>query len=114
MKLAQVGITSLVVLILGLFVVRPILVASMNAPALPAPGTPALDSEAAPPGLTGEIQSPSDPIMGELTASGGAFAAPATDLAADPVERLKALIDERQDETVEILRGWIEAPEETA
>jgi len=29
-------------------------------------------------------------------------------MAADPVDRLRALIAERQDETVEILRGWIE------
>ena len=32
----------------------------------------------------------------------------------DPVERLRALIDERQSETVEILRGWMENAEETA
>ena len=34
---------------------------------------------------------------------------------ADPVERLRALIEERQTETVEILRGWMEDDrEETA
>ena len=32
----------------------------------------------------------------------------------DPVARLKNLIEERQDETVEVLRTWIETPEETA
>jgi flagellar M-ring protein FliF len=32
----------------------------------------------------------------------------------DPVERLRALIGERQDETVEILRSWLEDKEESA
>nr|WP_216365080.1 MULTISPECIES: flagellar basal-body MS-ring/collar protein FliF [unclassified Roseobacter] len=32
----------------------------------------------------------------------------------DPVDRLRKLIDERQDETVEILRGWMEEDEEPA
>ena len=31
---------------------------------------------------------------------------------ADPVERLRGLIDERKDETVEILRTWLEGEEE--
>ena len=35
------------------------------------------------------------------------------DFTEDPVSRLKSLIDERQDETVEILRSWIEEPEGT-
>ena len=29
---------------------------------------------------------------------------------ADPVARLRRMVAERQDETVEILRGWMEAP----
>jgi flagellar M-ring protein FliF len=33
---------------------------------------------------------------------------------ADPVSRLKALIDERQDETIEILRGWMSDEKERA
>ena len=32
----------------------------------------------------------------------------------NPVDRLRQLIDERRDETLEILRTWIEEPEETA
>ena len=31
---------------------------------------------------------------------------------ADPVERLRRMIADRQEETVEILRGWMEDPEE--
>ncbi len=34
--------------------------------------------------------------------------------AADPVQRLRNLISERQTETVEILRGWMEEDEEAA
>jgi flagellar M-ring protein FliF len=30
----------------------------------------------------------------------------------DPVARLKQMIEERQDETVEVLRGWMEDKEE--
>jgi flagellar M-ring protein FliF len=33
---------------------------------------------------------------------------------ADPVERLRALIEARQEETVEILRGWMEDEREEA
>ena len=104
----------MVVLILGLFVVRPILVASATAPALPAPDTTDTALQVAQSGLSGEVQNPSDAFSGEISPPGGRFIPPAADLDADPVEKLKALIDERQDETVEILRGWIEAPEETA
>ena len=32
----------------------------------------------------------------------------------DPVERLRGLIGERQEETVEILRSWLEGEEESA
>ena len=32
----------------------------------------------------------------------------------DPVERLKEMIKERQEETIEILRGWMEEREEDA
>ena len=38
----------------------------------------------------------------------------ATELPDDPVERLRRLIDERQAESVEILRGWLETEEERA
>ena len=33
---------------------------------------------------------------------------------ADPVERLRALIDDRRTETVEILRSWLDGEEENA
>ena len=34
--------------------------------------------------------------------------------AEDPVDRLRAMIGERQEETVEILRNWLEEKEERA
>ncbi len=119
-KLAQLGVTGAVVLALGLFVVRPILVNALAAP----PAIPALEAGSAVPagarpagevGLVGEVQPP-QPGGNTLPALAVTGPGPrGTELAThDPVERLKTLIDQRQDETVEILRGWIETPEETS
>lgn len=119
MKIAQLGVTAAVVLIMGLFVLRPILLGAMAKPA-PAPA----GEFALPPAsraLTGEIDPPDGPDASSSFAGDAAAGAtasnlvqiPQSDPAQDPVERLKALIDERQDETVEILRGWIETPEST-
>ena len=38
----------------------------------------------------------------------------ATELPNDPVERLRRMIDQRQAESLEILRGWLDRGEETA
>jgi flagellar M-ring protein FliF len=119
MQLIQLIVLSGVALILGLFVMRPILtrpgVASVAE--LPAPG-----DAAAPRALTGEIDDsdmPADNMalvsdfdMGDLQmpmAMGSAFGDDGMD--DDPVVRLKRLIEERQSETVEILRNWMEEGE---
>ncbi|MEN8874407.1 MAG: flagellar M-ring protein FliF, partial [Pacificibacter sp.] len=116
---------ALVALVLGLFVVRPIFAtapAALPAPALglAAPEAPqtlqaAQTNTAAlaqigtsEPALTGEIESgefnlPTLGVASDFDAEGGAREA-----SADPVTRLKALIEERQEETVEILRGWMD------
>ena len=140
MSLIKLAVLALVSLVLGLFVLRPILGSNSNAPALadanaaalpgPAPlpsGLPTAqaasgagfpDPNAIPdlPPLTGEIDNGgfappemavvSDIDFGDddLPALGGS--------SADPVERLRALIDERQSEMVEVLRGWMEDEEE--
>ena len=73
------------------------------------------------PALTGEIDTGPGPKGGELAvvpdfdfSDSGMSGLPALG-SQDPVERLRALIDERQAETVEILRGWMEDDaEETA
>ena len=145
MALLRLAVLALVSLVLGLFVLRPILGGKAGADAqpdtlggaLPGPATapqpaasglpsaaPALsqgfpDPNAIPdlPPLTGEIDdggfSPpemavvSDIDFGDddgLPALGGE--------PQDPVDRLRALIEERQGEMVEVLRGWMEDEEE--
>lgn len=114
-KLAQLGVTAAVVLALGLFVVRPII---LNALAAPAQATTTDAIEAGTPEILPAIAPGMMGDMGSFDAAGGGL--PALPQMGDgfenedPVERLKALIDERQDETVEVLRSWIETPEGTA
>ncbi|MEN8834281.1 flagellar basal-body MS-ring/collar protein FliF [Pacificibacter sp.] len=125
MTIIQLAFLALVALVLGLFVVRPIFAtapAALPAPALglAAPEAPqtlqaAQTNTAAlaqigtsEPALTGEIESgefnlPTLGVASDFDAEGGAREA-----SADPVTRLKALIEERQEETVEILRGWMD------
>lgn len=129
MSLAQLGVLAAVTLALGLFVLRPILTSASRAPAggppdrarpIALPGRPgdAMASDA----LTGEIDD--GPYAGGALPSlagqagtaqfgrtvqqqAGALAA-GPGPGADPVARLRDLIEERRDETVEILRGWME------
>ena len=67
--------------------------------------------------LTGEIDMGDGfrPMVGSGAGSGDGFQ-PLEDLASeDPVDRLRNLIGERKEETVEILRSWLEdRPEETS
>ncbi len=123
MSLVQALVLALVVLILGLFVLRPILAR----PALPAPGrqgAPALPDDAAQAQglaetapLTGEIEDGDfDPtglsVISDETRSGTLqerFTDPSDQ---DPVVRLRNLIGQRQEESVEILRNWLEGEEE--
>ena len=115
MSALQIAVLGLVSLFLGLFVVRPLLMQTRNAPnALPSPvGPMALSGPVAagvPGGLTGEIADgfdlPSMPVFNfdESEMLGGQ--------PTDPVSRLRRLIDERQTESVEILRNWMEKEEE--
>jgi flagellar M-ring protein FliF len=120
-SLIQLAVLAIVALSLGLFVIRPILASrgSEALPALAAPDEPGGDfpsemnfnsnfdpadfgtSDA----LTGEIDDgpgplPGTSVFGEDGFSGG--------IDEDPVERLRNLIDERKDETIEVLRSWME------
>jgi len=116
MQFLQVVVLALVALVLGLFVMRPILTRPISQTAgLPAPeGTlpgPALTGEIADDDLSGEpaMAVMSDFDMGDLQmpmAMGSGFGD--DELADDPVARLKRLIESRQTETVEILRSWME------
>jgi flagellar M-ring protein FliF len=108
-RLLQGALIAAVALVLGLFVLRPVLAGS-RPPAGPA-GLPALalpSAGAAIPVLEGEIAGPGAPPLSARTVS----QPEAARMAADPVERLRRLIAERQSESVEILRNWMEDQEE--
>ncbi|MCC1491351.1 flagellar basal-body MS-ring/collar protein FliF [Cognatishimia sp. F0-27] len=119
MKLIQMGVLGFVALLLGLFVLRPILAGNARkseevvAGALPGPAE--AGPQSAP--LEGEIE-PEDgfgdlPMLVGDNDFGGMgtvdFDAPAEE---DPVDRLRSLIEERKTETVEILRSWLDDKEE--
>ncbi|CUH79125.1 flagellar basal-body MS-ring/collar protein FliF [Tropicibacter naphthalenivorans] len=116
MRLIQMGVLAVVALILGLFVVRPVLSRGDDAQpagALPAPGGEmgaALDGEIEPAGGFGDL-----PMMGDGPDFSGMgmvdFDSPPEE---DPVDRLRSLIEERKTETVEILRSWLEEDKEEA
>ncbi len=124
MSLIQIAALTLVTLVLGLFVVRPVLANSKNL-ALPTPSPLSLAVAGSPSGTApgpiheGEIDPALDANFqpsANLPATGQAL--PGTAVAAlgsateNPVDRLRALIGERQEETVEILRSWLEESEE--
>ncbi len=123
MRLIQLTVLAAVALVLGLFVVRPIL-RSAPAPALPAPvgdstqlqpaitGAPSADplkTDALPP-LDGEIDDgplaalgiDEDPFPSGLPAPGGE---------AESVAKLQDLAAGRETEAAMILRSWMEEPE---
>lgn len=128
MSLIQLGVLAVVSLVLGLFVVRPILSANASPPiagntmALPlappsnfAPSQDLMGSSAQS-GLNGEVQEGPFTQVATLANAPQGNGQPSlpdgtgSDLQ-DPVSRLKGLIDERQDETIEILRSWMEKEE---
>ncbi|MFN3647468.1 MAG: flagellar basal-body MS-ring/collar protein FliF [Gemmobacter sp.] len=112
MGLIQLGVIATVILALGLFVLRPLLASGRAIPAepqlaLPAATTPTPGGPV--PVLTGEIDDgsglPPLPVAASRNAERGT--------PKDPVERLRQLIAERQAESVEILRSWMDEREET-
>lgn len=112
LSLAQLAVLALVSLILGLFVVRPILtsaprsqvaqiappqandVSESNGPS----SLPSIESEALEIGALSDFQPLDLPDLG----SSGATSVPA--------DRLRSLIEEKQDETVEVLSQWMNDP----
>lgn len=125
MSIIQLAVLAIVTLVLGLFVLRPLLT---RAPAASAPALATASLPAAPgvagasdrrdlEPLTGEIASESDALPDlevVSTDQAGAETLPIQrpDAGPDPAERLRSLIGERQDETMEILRSWLEPGEE--
>ncbi len=117
MGLIRLAALALVLLILVLFVLRPILRGAAPAAALSAPAAGARDQQSLPgpdgkradprgtdgaPVLTGEIDTDDARAMRAV----GPAAPPE-----DPVARMRRMIAERQDETVEILRSWMDEQE---
>ena len=118
MSLIQLGVMAAVALILGLFVVRPVL---MSSPAAAVPAEPLAIASAGSPGdndatpdlredfALPDIELPglgANPIGGMDGDLGGL-----PDLGtagSDPVDRLRMMIEDRQDETLQILQSWIE------
>ena len=83
---------------------------------MPAPG---VGDFANAPALTGEIDDGLVPMPGMAVISPDEMLsanplAGSSDENLDPVERLRRLIEERREETVEILRSWMEDHEEPA
>ncbi|QQA42968.1 flagellar basal-body MS-ring/collar protein FliF [Pelagovum pacificum] len=127
MQLVQIGVLALVALILGLFVVRPILaggrVAKAEPAALPAIGDASAPGTASLPALPGGNQLPQAELdLDALPTFDMAMydddpqpSGPQEDLSGlDPVARLRRLIEERQDESLQILRNWLEDTEQEA
>lgn len=131
MSLIQIVVLGLVALVLGLFVLRPVLTSrarlAEEAPRLALPGAAGmagqaealLEGSALPMNViagTGGAGAMPEILNGEIE-DGLGFADGAMaegDLPMDPVSRLRRLIEERQAESVEILRGWMEQDEERA
>lgn len=124
MSAIQMVVLALVTLILGLFVVKPVLSKQPSAetgtlPALPAnaPGTGTTSADMA---LSGELDSDEydlPDLSGDLPIAQDMGDLPDLPMiggdSADPVDRLRSMIGERQEETVEILRSWLEDKEES-
>jgi len=109
MTLVQIAVLALVVLVLGLFVVRPLLLPSRRFAELAAPGTGRLGVEGADlPVLSGTIEP--DETGSGLPALADATFRGSPDNPEDAVTRLRTLIEERRGETVEVLRSWLEEP----
>jgi len=117
MRLAQLAILGVVIILLGLFVVRPILLP----PAQPEPfalASPSLNGDSNSLALTGEIEDGRGLVANAMQAIDKAVTSgnsdTQNDTGADPVDRLRKLIDERQEESLEILKSWMEDTEEPA
>ncbi len=104
MQLIQVAVLAVVALILGLFVVRPILLQSR-----PATGT--TDAIALP--EPEEIDPPMAMAIGDdsMGAFMGGDLGQMEESSDDPVSRLRQMITDRETETIQILQDWIEDPD---
>ncbi|WP_221181443.1 flagellar basal-body MS-ring/collar protein FliF [Histidinibacterium lentulum] len=118
MGLVQLGILALVALILGLFVIRPIL-SSRAAPRPVAP--PALTMDLPDPGSERRVAALPAAIPSAVAATlqqdspdpvrtGAADDPVDRPVPQEPVARLRQLIEEREDEALRILQNWVDEP----
>ncbi len=117
MRLTQLAVLGIVTLLLGLFVVRPILAPKKQSDQF-ALVPPEPESAAANRALTGEIDDgtglPTTDMQMISDKQANNSAGSLSDPGVDPVDRLRKLIDERQEESLEILKSWMEDKEEPA
>lgn len=112
MQGVQILALLVAIALIALFVLRPILLARAGGPAGPplAQLPAAQGASRSPRVLTGEIDDRLDVTELQIVSPGETDTA----LPTDPVSRLRRLIEERQAESIEILRGWMEDREEKA
>ena len=114
-SLIKLAILGLVVLLLGIFVLRPVLL--RRSPALEEkPFLSRAEPNTSNDVLTGEITD-SDfelPELPVVSAFDDYDTLGESDEQSDPVARLRELISDRKQETVEIIRAWLEESEEMA
>lgn len=111
MSLLQLATLGLVTIVLGVFVVKPILTATSDP--IEFEQAARLSAE---PVLTGEVQdTQSDSVAGELQlAPQNALQPSNVSLRDGAVQQLKDVVADKQDETIEILRNWLEESKERA
>lgn len=107
MQLVQLGVLALVALILGLFVVRPVLMADSRpeAPLLPNEQDAALSAIDVTPRASDGQGAQGQGGQGQTDANGQAASAPVPPTA---LELLRETVGSRNDESVDVIRGWLE------
>lgn len=118
MSWLKIGVLSVVALILGLFVIRPIFTTPPPAPRVALPPGRLTENQSAGAALTGEIDD-GDIDLPSLQTVGNAAALPANAIRPAPsqdaqIARLRGAINGREQETVDVLRSWLEEREELA
>ena len=109
MQIIQIAVAAVVALVLGLFVIRPIMTnASAGAAALPPPDDFDFGSFGGPLALDGDTGG-GFPMVTSDDAGMGGFGSGSGQ--SDAVARLRQMIAEREAETVQILQDWMETPE---
>ncbi|MEP4309671.1 MAG: flagellar basal-body MS-ring/collar protein FliF [Lentilitoribacter sp.] len=121
MSAIQMAVLAIVTVILGLFVVRPLL--SRPSPQLASTSQlPELEAAGLMENGPGEDQDSGFEGLPDLSFGGDAGDLPdlpglpdfsGGGLSDDPVDRLRSMIGERQEETVEVLRTWLEEERES-